>query len=83
MTGVVISTIMTPIMIKTQVYIEANDLKRLHVLAKKKQRSVAEMIREAIRSVWLEEKNPEGPIDLWSKPIHIASTDHDSIYDTY
>jgi hypothetical protein len=70
---------MTP-MIKTQIYFPERELRALHRLARSAGKSVAEMVREAVRRIWLREK-PKGPIALWDgKPRHTAA-DHDSIYD--
>lgn len=69
---------MTP-MKKTQVYLPERDLEALHRAAKKAGKSVAEMIREAVRRTWLRPA-PEGPVALWDGPVH-PSVDHDSIYD--
>lgn len=69
---------MTP-MIKTQVYFQEPDLKALHRVAKKSGKSVAELIREAVRQTWLRVE-PVGPVGLWDGQTR-PSSDHDSIYD--
>jgi hypothetical protein len=69
---------MTP-MIKTQVYFSERDLKALHRAAKKAGKSVAEMIREAVRRTWLQAP-PEGPVALWHGECR-PSVDHDSVHD--
>lgn len=69
---------MTP-MIKTQVYFPDPDLEALHRAARKAGKSVAEMIREAVRRTWLQQP-PEGPVALWDGRAR-PSIDHDSIYD--
>jgi hypothetical protein len=69
---------MTPV-IKTQVYFPETDLEALHRAAKKAGKSVAEMIREAVRRTWLRPK-PDGPVALWDGKAPPA-VDHDSIYD--
>jgi hypothetical protein len=66
-------------MIKTQVYFPEPDLRALHRAAKKAKKSVAEMIREAVRRTWLQPE-PTGPVALWEGSIR-PSVDHDSIYD--
>jgi hypothetical protein len=70
---------MTP-MVKTQVYLGQEELRALHAAAARSGRSVADLIREAIRRVWLREVTA-GPVALWDGPVAHASTDHDRIYD--
>lgn len=70
---------MTP-MTKTQVYLTAEDLRALHRVAATTGRSVAELIREAVRRVWLRPE-AKGPVGLWSGAVTRPSVDHDSIYD--
>lgn len=72
---------MTP-MRKTQVYLPDDQLTALHALARRTKRSVAELIREAIRSTWLRpEAKARGPVALWDGEIGLSSDDHDAIYD--
>ncbi|OFV93652.1 MAG: hypothetical protein A3G76_14660 [Acidobacteria bacterium RIFCSPLOWO2_12_FULL_65_11] len=67
-------------MVKTQVYLGPDELEALHRVAARSERSVAELIREAIRRVWLP-PTVQGPVGLWDgQPAH-TSVDHDSIYD--
>jgi len=66
--------------VKTQVYLPDEDLRALHRTAKQTGRSVAELIREAIRTVWLR-PDPRGPIALWDGEVKKTSLDHDEIYD--
>lgn len=54
---------MTP-MVKTQVYLRREDLAALHDVAERSGRSVADLVREAIRRVWLLPES-EGPVALW------------------
>ena len=70
---------MTPVT-KTQVYLREEDLEALHMLASRTGRSVADLIREAIRRVWLR-PDPEGPVALWDGPVSYSSMQHDRIYD--
>lgn len=67
-------------MIKTQIYLQEEDLESLHRIARKSRRSVAELVREAIRRVWLRPE-PDGPVALWDGEPRRTSVDHDSIYD--
>ena len=71
---------MTP-MEKTQVYLGAEELEALHRVAERADRSVADLIREAIRRVWLRPTR-KGPVGLWDGEPARSSVDHDSIYDT-
>ena len=68
-------------MIKTQVYLPESELAELHRIAKKTRRSAADLIREAIRKVWLT-KASGGPVALWKKASPKTSIEHDSIYDS-
>lgn len=69
---------MTP-MTKTQVYLPEADLRALHKLAARRKKSVASLIRLAIRRAYLEPT--EGPVALYRRKAKRVSTDHDSIYD--
>jgi hypothetical protein len=70
---------MTP-MTKTQVYFADEDLDALHKVAKKTKKPVAQLVREAVREVWLRPK-ADGPVALWTGPSRRSSAEHDSIYD--
>ena len=70
---------MTPV-IKTQIYFREAELEALHRAAKKAKKSVAELVREAVRRIWLQPE-PEGPVALWDGEPKRGSDDHDSIYD--
>ena len=70
---------MTP-MVKTQVYLRPEELDALHRTAERSKRSVADLIREAIRRVWLHPPR-EGPVALWDGRPSRTSVDHDSVYD--
>ena len=67
-------------MTKTQVYLRSEELDALHRVADETGTSVAELIRQAIRRVWLKPKG-KGPVSLWSGPVGRTSSEHDSIYD--
>jgi hypothetical protein len=79
LTGVSTNYKMTP-MVKTQVYLGREELEALHQVADRSRRSVADLIREAIRRVWLRPTD-QGPVALWDGTPERASVDHDSIYD--
>lgn len=67
-------------MTKTQVYLREEELKALHDAAGRSGRSVADLVREAIRRVWLRDGST-GPVALWDGPVGHSSADHDQIYD--
>jgi hypothetical protein len=67
-------------MVKTQVYLPAAELRALHAVARRQKRPVADLVREAVRRVWLHE-NPSGPIALWDGPFAGSSADHDAAFD--
>jgi len=70
---------MTP-MTKTQIYLRAEELDALHEVARRSGKSVAALVREAIRQVWLR-PDAKGPVALWDgKPLR-TSTEHDTVYD--
>ena len=79
LTGVIYHAMMTP-MTKTQVYLREEDLEALHGIAERTGKSVAELMREAIRQVWLRPK-PQGPIALWDGEPRRTAVEHDTIYD--
>jgi hypothetical protein len=65
---------------KTQVYLRDEDLAALHETARRTGRSVADLIRAAIRQVWRHPR-AEGPVALWDGEIQRTSIEHDTIYD--
>ena len=67
-------------MVKTQVYLGPEELEALHRVAERSNRSVAGLIREAIRRVWLR-PGRNGPVGLWNGEPRRSAVDHDSIYD--
>ena len=73
------STKLTPVK-KTQVYLPEEELKRLHRVAARTGRSVAALIREAVRERWTP-VSEGGPVALWDGEPARSSVDHDSIYD--
>ena len=79
LTGVMFTCNMTP-MVKTQVYLGPEELEALHRVARRSERSIADLIREAIRRVWLRPAR-EGPVGLWNEEPERTSVDHDTIYD--
>ena len=68
--------------VKTQVYLRADELKALHHAARQSRRSVADLVRDAIRRTWLRPSpSVRGPVALWDGTPARASVEHDSIYD--
>lgn len=67
-------------MVKTQVYLRDEELEALHGVAARSGRSVADLVREAVRRVWLRPATA-GPVALWDGPSARSSVDHDHIYD--
>ena len=65
---------------KTQVYLRKEELDALRKVAARSGRSVAELVREAIRTVVLK---PEaaGPIAIWDGEPKRTSIEHDSVHD--
>ena len=48
--------------------------------AKRSVRSIADLVREAVRRVWLRPKS-EGLVALWDGPITHTAKEHDTIYE--
>ena len=51
-------------MVKTQIYLPSEDLEALRKTAQSTGRSVSDLVREAIKRVWIRSA-PDGPVDLW------------------
>jgi plasmid stability protein len=65
---------------KTQVYLRKEELEALRAAAARSGRSVADLIREAIRTTILKPA-ASGPVALWDGEPRRTSIEHDSIYD--
>ena len=65
---------------KTQVYLPKDESDALRAAAKRSGRSVAALVREAIRKVVLK---PEvsGPVAIWDGDLKRTSIDHDTVHD--
>jgi hypothetical protein len=70
---------MTP-MTKTQVYLREEELEALHRVARHSGKSVAELVREAVRQVWLRPTH-QGPVGLWDGEPRRTAVEHDTVYD--
>lgn len=65
---------------KTQIYFRKEELQELRRAAARGKRSVAELVRDAVRKVVL--KPPAGgPVAIWDGKPKRTSVEHDSIYD--
>ena len=69
-----------PYMEKTQVYLRKEDLVALREAAARSGRSIADLIREAIRKVVLKPET-SGPVAIWDGEPKRSSVDHDSVHD--
>jgi ribbon-helix-helix CopG family protein len=67
-------------MTKTQVYLREEELEALRQVAQRSGQSIAELVREAVRKVWLRPTG-NGPVGLWDGDLRRTSVEHDSIYD--
>ncbi len=65
---------------KTQVYLRKEELDALRKAAARSGRSVAELVREAIRKVLLRPE-AQGPVAIWDGEPKRTSIEHDSVYD--
>jgi len=65
---------------KTQVYLRRDELDALREAAARSGRSVAELIREAIRKTVLKPVSA-GPVAIWDGEPKRTSIEHDSIHD--
>ena len=65
---------------KAQVYFPKAELDALRSAAARSGRSVADLVREAVRKTVLKPAGT-GPVALWDGEPKRTSADHDSIYD--
>jgi Ribbon-helix-helix protein, copG family len=65
---------------KTQVYLRKEELDALRKAASRSGRSVAELVRDAIRKVVLKPR-AAGPVAIWDDEPKRSSGEHDSVYD--
>ncbi|TMJ33101.1 MAG: ribbon-helix-helix protein, CopG family [Alphaproteobacteria bacterium] len=65
---------------KTQIYFRKEELNALREAAARSGRSIAELVRDAVRKVVL--KPPAaGPVAIWNGKPKRASVEHDSVHD--
>lgn len=67
-------------MVKTQVYLRQEELDALHRTARRAGRPVADLVRDAIRQVWLRPP-ARGPVALWDGIPARTSVEHDAVHD--
>jgi len=67
-------------MVKTQVYLREEELDQLRETARRSGTSVANLVREAVRRVWIR-PGSTGPVALWDGEPGRSSVEHDTIYD--
>jgi Ribbon-helix-helix protein, copG family len=65
---------------KTQIYLPKDELAALRRAAKQAGRSVADMVREAIRKTVLK-PSVSGPVAIWDGQPKNMSMEHDSVHD--
>jgi hypothetical protein len=65
---------------KTQIYLRREELDALRAAAARSGRSVAEVVRDAIRKVVLKPA-PGGPVAIWDGEPKRTSIEHDSVHD--
>jgi plasmid stability protein len=65
---------------KTQIYLRKEELDALRQAAARSGRSVADLVRDAIRKVVLKPQ-VAGPVAIWDGEIKGTSVEHDTIYD--
>jgi hypothetical protein len=65
---------------KTQVYLRDEELEALRQAASRSGRSVAELVRDAIRKVVLQ-PGAGGPVAIWDGQPARTSVEHDSAFD--
>lgn len=65
---------------KTQISFRKEELEALREEAERSGRSVAEVVRDAVRKVVLK-PSADGFVGLWDGPLRKSSVEHDSIYD--
>jgi hypothetical protein len=65
---------------KIQIYLRKEELAALRAAAAQSGRSVAELVRDAIRKVVLKPL-PTGPVAIWGGESKRLSIEHDSVHD--
>jgi hypothetical protein len=65
---------------KTQVYLRKEELEALRRVSARSGRSIAELVRDAIRKVVLKPQ-AVGPVAIWDGKPKRSSVEHDSVHD--
>jgi hypothetical protein len=65
---------------KTQIYFRKEELEALRKAAARSGRSVAELVRDAVRQV-VPKPRSAGPVALWDGKPKRTSIEHDSVHD--
>jgi len=65
---------------KTQIYLRKEELAALREAAARSGRSVAELVRDAVRKTVLRPQ-AAGPVAIWDGEPKRTSVEHDSVYD--
>jgi len=65
---------------KTQIYLRKEELAALRKAAKRSGRSIADLVREAIRKFVLRPPTA-GPVAIWDGEPKRSSAEHDSVHD--
>ena len=65
---------------KTQIYLPKEELEALRKAAARSGRSIASLVREAIRKFVLE-PSVSGPVAIWDGKPKRTSVEHDSVHD--
>jgi hypothetical protein len=65
---------------KIQVYLRREELEAVREAAARSGRSIAEVIRDAIRKTVLKSQ-PTGPVAIWDGEPKRTSIEHDSVHD--
>ena len=74
------SSIKVPYMEKTQIYLPKEELEALRKAAARSGRSVAALVRDAIRKVVLRPP-AAGPVAIWDGMPKRTAVEHDSVHD--
>jgi hypothetical protein len=65
---------------KTQIYLRKEELDALREAARRSGRSIADLVREAIRATVLKPA-VAGPVAIWDGAPKRSSVEHDSVHD--
>ena len=65
---------------KTQIYLRKEELAALREAAARSGRSIAELVRDAVRKTVLRPQ-AAGPVAIWDGEPKRTSVEHDSVYD--